>query len=186
MIFFKAGTSFNVIQKAWIFGFSSSSCKNAHDKHGYWFKTSRQQAAGLKCHLSLRSTSHPVVEHSVTYFNNKAARFSAILPCAFFCFKGPILFMFFFGDCPPLSISGSGWPPPPPPLIWRSGSAGGLHRERYVLLARLFWLLYLTLSNKLEWKNIPRSGLISSSSIHSLISLTWSRLISGYGKHNIS
>ena len=77
-------------------------------------------------------------------------------------------------------------PSPPPPLIWRSGSAGGLHRERYVLLARLFWLLYLTLSNKLEWKNIPRSGLISSSSIHSLISLTWSRLISGYEKHNIS
>ena len=35
-------------------------------------------------------------------------------------------------------------------------------------------------------KHNQRSGLISSSSIHSLISLTWSRLISGYGKHNIS
>ena len=35
--FFKAGTSFNVIQKAWIFGFSKSICKNAHDKNGYWF-----------------------------------------------------------------------------------------------------------------------------------------------------
>ena len=74
---------------------------------------------------------------------------------------------------------------PPPPLIWRPGSAGGLHRERYVLLARQFWLLYPTLSNR-NGKHNQRSGLISASSIHSLISLTWSRLISGYGKHNIS
>ena len=75
--------------------------------------------------------------------------------------------------------------PPPPPLIWRSGSAGGLHRERYVLLAGQFWLLYPTLSNR-NGKHNQRSGLISASSIHSLISLTWSRLISGYGKHNVS
>ena len=110
--FFKAGTSFNVIQKAWIFGFSSSSCKNAHDKNGYWFKTSRQQAAGLKCHPSLRSTPHSVVEHSVSYFNNKAARFSAILQCAFFCFKG--LYVFFFGDCPSIYLRVWMTVPPPP------------------------------------------------------------------------
>ena len=98
-----------------------------------------------------------------------------------------LYFLCFFLETVPLYLSpGLDDRPPPPPLIWRSGSAGGLHRERYVLLAGQFWLLYPTLSNKPEWKNIPRSGLISSSSIHSLISLTWSRLISGYGKHNSS
>ena len=97
-----------------------------------------------------------------------------------------ICFLCFFLETVPLYLSQSlDDRPPPPPLIWRSGSAGGLHRERYVLLAGQFWLLYPTLSNR-NGKHNQRSGLISASSIHSLISLTWSRLISGYGKHNIS
>ena len=75
----------------------------------------------------------------------------------------------FFLRLAPL-VSGSGWLLPSH-LIWRSGSAGQ-QRERYVLLARQFWLLYLTLSNKPEWKKYPKIRPISSS--FQTFSLTWS------------
>ena len=75
----------------------------------------------------------------------------------------------FFLRLAPL-VSGSGWLLPSH-LIWMSGSAGQ-QRERYVLLARQFWLLYLTLSNKPEWKKYPKMRPISSS--FQTFSLTWS------------
>ena len=75
----------------------------------------------------------------------------------------------FFLRLAPL-VSGSGWLLPSH-LIWMSGSAGQ-QRERYVLLARQFWLLYLTLSNKPEWKKYPKIRPISSS--FQTFSLTWS------------
>ena len=76
---------------------------------------------------------------------------------------------FFLKTGPPLS---QGLDDCSPHLIWGSGSATGQQRERYVLLAKQFWLLYLTLSNKPEWKKYPKIRPISSS--FQTFSLTWS------------
>ena len=76
-------------------------------------------------------------------------------------------------------------PSPPPLYEGLDPQVGCIEKGTFYLQGNFDYCIRLCQINR-NGKNISRSGLISSSSIHSLISLTWSRQISGYGKHNIS